>query len=609
MLFLQSNILLKYSIGEKNIHLESVTGMKKDLGNKTRELTKDYKTNHANKALVSNNIINQSTEQAGLKQAISNGSGAPCKYLKSSTIKICNEKVSKQTAIGYLENASHQVRNYALGKSSLNQINHKPNNLHSSINMQKDINKSVKKSYTIKTFISDKPELSSNLNICKEAVCEKKAQKNSNAGDYGDDKKRETINSLANKEKDISSHISNNNLNESNKNLKDKNTIHLEGWFEIMDPLVDTLKKRFVSLNGNELSLYESDKQSRLISILHMKGYFIKDAQIEIKKICSENYYYFNLFHIKEKTYTFYCKSLETKNLWVENIKLAIGNANFADSYKLFDKLGTGAFGVVNKAVSLKTKETYAVKIITKANLTQADYFFIKGEIDVLRHCQHPNIVRLYEVFETADEFYLVMEYLEGGNLFDFLERYQDCEVSEKTIAKITYQIASAINYLNCYGVIHRDLKPENIMMTNKGDNIIAKIIDFGLTRVLSESETLCDGFGTICYAAPEVLLRNPYNRKIDVWSLGVILYFLLSKGNLPFEDDNDYDDNKDEMTIGKKILFSDPPFYKNYFSNRSQSALRLVKDCLTKNPEKRISINDVMKHKWLTNTFEDNLN
>lgn len=373
------------------------------------------------------------------------------------------------------------------------------------------------------------------------------------------------------------------------------NTIHYEDWLTIRDNLTSKPKKCFVSLNGSELSLYTSDKRNDLISIIHVSGFFIKDGFNAIKIIDKEKYYYFNLFHSKEKTHHFFCKSLESKNKWIEQIKLATGNFNIKDFYDFTDTLGSGAFGIVKKAINLKTNETFAVKIINKANLKEEQINLIKNEIDLLYHFKHPNIVRLYDTFETADEFYLVMEYLAGGDLINYIEEFPNKEIPEKTIAKIAYDIASTISYINSYGVIHRDLKPENIMFSDKSENARIKLIDFGLTRVLSEGESLHDSYGTISYVAPEVLLRKPYNKQIDVWSLGIILYTLLSKGKLPFEDENN-----DEDIIGKKVLLADPAFPEQLFGKRSKSILLVINDCLNKDPEKRITINSFLKNCWL---------
>lgn len=554
--------------------------------------------------MIVKNINTKMNVNGEQQQKISNNSVIKSDILKSSTRNQSKDKLNKQLTAVSLGNGSKQTREYSSQRNGFSQYVTGSMNNKNAINNNNQDNgsnkKAPKKRYEINTYISDKPELLNKVNICQEVISQFNIPLETNKVTIDSDNIKD-INKNNYTLTEESFQRNDSNISWNNNIIEKKNTIHYEDWLIKKDSLTNSLRKYFVSLNGKELSLYESDKKSKLISIIHINGYFIKDAQMETKKLNSENYYYFNLFQIKEKTYTFYTKSLQIKNKWIDNIKLAIGKGNFSDSYQLTETLGKGAFGVVKKAVGLQTKQTYAVKIITKANLQEAETSLIRSEIDVLRHCQHPNIVRLYEVFETADEFYLVMEYLEGGNLLDFLERYSESHIPEKIVKMIAYQIASAVNYLNFYGVIHRDLKPENIMLTDKDEGTTVKLIDFGLTRFLYESETLCDGFGTISYVAPEVLLRKPYNKQIDVWSLGVILYFLLSRGNLPFDDKND-----NETKIGKKIVFADPPFPDKLFDKRSKQAILLTLDCLVKDPDKRIVISDVLKNEWLIGSINN---
>ena len=148
---------------------------------------------------------------------------------------------------------------------------------------------------------------------------------------------------------------------------------------------------------------------------------------------------------------------------------------------------------------------------------------------------------------------------------------------------------------MNCYGLIHRDLKPENIAFKKKDDINSLKIIDFGLTRTLAYGENASEAIGTIFYIAPEVFTHKPYNNKVDIWSIGVILYLLLS-GIPPFDDQS-----QDDKVIGKKVVFSHQEYPNEHFSSRSNSCIELIDLCLTKNPEKRIPIDEFLNHSWIT--------
>ena len=379
----------------------------------------------------------------------------------------------------------------------------------------------------------------------------------------------------------------------SSDNVDDLN--NYEDWLYFKD-IKDggKIKKCYVILTGREMSFYITEKKNDLISILHLSEYFVKNSDKEPIIFERVKLYPFVLSICKEKIKYFYCNSVNSKNKWIENLELAIGQRNVTDFYKFSEILGQGLFGVVKKANNIKTNETVAIKIIDKNKLQPGEIYLIRNEVELLNHLNHPNIVEIYESFENTETIYIVMEYISGGDLAGYVES-KEFELTEKVTAYIIYSIASAINYINLYGVIHRDLKPENIMLVKKSPNPTIKLIDFGLARVLAHYETLDEGFGTITYVAPEVLTRKPYNKQIDVWSLGVLMYYLLSNGQLPF-----YDENKNEDEIAKKVVLADPCFPDEFFSKKSKSAVLLINDCIDKDSEKRIVIENVLKNNWL---------
>ena len=130
------------------------------------------------------------------------------------------------------------------------------------------------------------------------------------------------------------------------------------------------------------------------------------------------------------------------------------------------------------------------------------------------------------------------MENLSGGDLFSYLEK-RSFEVSEDRARDLSHQLCTALFYLHSFGVAHRDLKPENILMSSDADDSQCKIVDFGLSKIIGPSQTSLDPFGTLSYVAPEVLLQKPYGKEVDVWSLGVITFLLLSQV-LPFDDEEE---------------------------------------------------------------------
>lgn len=170
------------------------------------------------------------------------------------------------------------------------------------------------------------------------------------------------------------------------------------------------------------------------------------------------------IFPNKRRIY--YLETLAERDQWVEKIKQVIGYANLHDFYDLKESLGKGKYGLVKRGEHKKSGKEVAVKIVKKKELSLKDIELLKREIEVLKICQHPNIIRFYDVFENSDYIYIVMEYLKGGDFFTYLE-LKNFKIPEERARQIAHQIATAIYYLHSFGIAHRDLKPENILMVD----------------------------------------------------------------------------------------------------------------------------------------------
>ena len=183
------------------------------------------------------------------------------------------------------------------------------------------------------------------------------------------------------------------------------------------------------------------------------------------------------------------------------------------------------------------------------------------------------------------------MEYISGDNFKQYLKKNL-FKFNEAHIANIMSQIANGVKYLHHYGIIHNDLKPSNIMITKQDDSIKIKIIDFGVSKIISPNEKINDSCGTTPFIPPEIFLGIPHNKKRDIWSLGVILYYSLS-GILPFR-------GKTEKEIAQKIVDEKIIFEIELWFNRSQIVQKLIKLCLDKSFERRIDIDDFINHPWM---------
>ena len=190
-----------------------------------------------------------------------------------------------------------------------------------------------------------------------------------------------------------------------------------------------------------------------------------------------------------------------------------------------------------------------------------------------------------------------------GGDLTKYVKKYyggkNNKTIPEKRTAELLKSLASGLHYLHSYGIVHRDLKPDNIMITERSVSGDLKIMDFGLSKIMHHDEKVADGFGTLSFVAPEVLIRKPYGNKVDVWSLGIIIYNLIS-GELPFDDPND-----NEEAIAKKVVYSEVEFKSKVWEKISKECKNLITLCLIKDPSKRISVKQFLENSWFEKKFE----
>ena len=261
------------------------------------------------------------------------------------------------------------------------------------------------------------------------------------------------------------------------------------------------------------------------------------------------------------------------------------------DIYDVLKQLGKGGYGKVYEVKNKKTGEIRACKHLSKLNVKDLDKF--RREIEIMKKMDHPNIIKIYEVFESERSLYIIMEECKGGEIFDrIIEHIQNKQMySEKDAANIFQQVMSCIQYCHNHNICHRDLKPENILYLNPGsekDNRI-KVIDFGLSQACDRLKTKV---GTAYYVSPEILNGN-YTHLCDIWSAGVILYILLS-GDPPFNGPND-------SAIYQKVAQMKYTFPENKWKNVSNEAKDLISHMLV--PEKeRYTASQVLEHNWFKN-------
>ena len=263
-----------------------------------------------------------------------------------------------------------------------------------------------------------------------------------------------------------------------------------------------------------------------------------------------------------------------------------------SDKYKREKKLGSGTFGIVYEAINTLFNSKVAMKVIKKEKSN--DKLLIRNEIDILKKLSHPNIVRIYEFYESEHNFYLINEYCSGGELFYFLNKRN---LNEQQLSVLFYQVFSGLCYLHENNILHRDMKPENILISKIEKDIYSneeyfwiKIIDFGTAKIFENNKKLKTIVGSAYYIAPEVLNKD-YNEKCDTWSVGIILYMFIV-GKAPFT-------GKTEEEIMESIRTKTLDENDEKLLKASPEVRDLIKGLLQKNTKKRLSSKEALNHIW----------
>ena len=269
-----------------------------------------------------------------------------------------------------------------------------------------------------------------------------------------------------------------------------------------------------------------------------------------------------------------------------------------SDDLIYIEDIDQGAFGKVIHVKEKRTNQDLSVKIIDKRQGNQGLIKKMKDEISILRKLDHENIVKFYGHMETSNQFLIKMEYIKYGTLSQWMKKHK--KISEEEASLVLRQVLSAVAYLHNNQICHRDIKPENIMLSKENDLNSIKIIDFGLSAQNFDSLYNSDYCGTYIYMAPEEIERKSYYLSVDIWSIGILMYMLLNKGEHPFYKKGD---SKEEFI--KKL----ERIQELKFNNKmSYMAMHLLKKLLEPLPLKRYKANDALKHPWITRNISDKI-
>ena len=350
------------------------------------------------------------------------------------------------------------------------------------------------------------------------------------------------------------------------------------------------INKFYAVLSGKEILFFKNETKNDF----HDLWYIYKSHITVGKEVINITKYFtvnINFFNSNAVSKLYFSKENECHD-FAKKVKKAIHDLSFNDFYELGEAIGEGTFAKVSKCTNKHSNKVYAVKVINKTKLKPKNLELIHHERSYLNLIKHPNIVGLQDYFEDKKFIYLVTDYYSGGDLLSYIEKNH--EISEKTAAKIVRKIAEGIKYLNIFGIVHRDIKPENILFAEENDIKSIKIIDLGVCQTLTYGQMANEPIGTNGYISPEIYMHKEYNFKTDIWSLGIILYLLITQGILPFDNDN-----MDNKVIGKKVIYLQQEYPEEYFGKCSIALKNLLDKMLDKNMDKRIDIISLLNDSW----------
>ena len=570
------NNFFKATLNNKNSASSKSSEKKSNSSKSSSTERKKEKSDKKVNDIVDENLYKQNNSEQnseGESSEVSNSqkSNKERKPKKSNEIKdSSNSKNSKEIS----KEISNNINNSESAVSKSENTNNSKENNQDTNGLKENISEKEENE------ISDKEEEKNNLSKKEEINNINQNEENEEEEDVNNDSKKE-------EEKENNNIIKNETINENEKESdKDKKDIEQneskdekEKEKTEIDNINENNKEIKKEKKNNKKVVFEKSvikpelkNSEKLLPIHNTSIDMLNDsvAKIKVKRIASRK-----IEDHRDQVFIDYKTFIKGK---------AYSELN--KEYKQGISIGEGGFGKVTTIIHKKTGQLRAMKLIKKSEEFGFD------EVENLMLLNHPNIMKLYEYFYEKDNIYIIMEYIRGDELFTKINEIH-C-FTEETAAIIIKSIFQGIAYCHSLGIVHRDLKPENILVPTGNINIdytLLKIIDFGASVLMKGRKKITFRFGTPYYIAPEVLQQS-YNEKCDIWSIGVILYLLLT-GTVPFDGDNDEE-------IWKKIINDEINYSSPKIKNLSPEAKDLLKKLLIKNPDKRLSASEALEHNWI---------
>lgn len=363
-----------------------------------------------------------------------------------------------------------------------------------------------------------------------------------------------------------------------------------------------TLTKGFILIFkkkvGNVLTLDSIPVQSSLKDFIPLRHLYVVgiDDNVNLNQTVYHQLNLVSTSRYANKNYSFIFENKIRLNELVHLIVLQTKYVSISNEYSYVKDIGRGSFCQIKLMKHNKTNILYSVKKLKKQVTSLEEFTTLNWEKDIvifLSHFPHlENIIKFYRIIESYEHIYIIMEYIPNGSLGNYIRKKQVC-LPSTTVKEITRQMVNGIRYLHQYGIVHRDLKLENILMDCKDQNTFqVKVIDFGLSQVITPLAKTKETYGTLVYCSPEILLNLPYNCKVDVWSMGIIAYYL-EYTIMPFKIKG----REKEQQISNMIIMNELEIPKKIDKAGNEEEIKanaimmsVIKNCLCKDINQRLS-------------------
>jgi len=367
-------------------------------------------------------------------------------------------------------------------------------------------------------------------------------------------------------------------------------------------------KPRFFVLRGQFLFQFRSEVEKSIpIETIFLQGCYIEKIRKENGKLFGVKITTVTQDHDDKEKRLYHEKESVIKR-WIICLRRAAKTQKVESFYKIDEEyFAKGHYSTIHTAVCKRTGKKYAIKKVSKSQMTNEEEINWRNEILILRLVKHESVVSMINMFENLKYIFIILPHAEGGDLYDRMKEIYDetgCGMKESDAKQIAWKLLDATSYLHALGIVHRDLKPSNILLKEKNENTSIYVIDFGLSRFSTPTGSLTYPCGTCEFMAPEVFSGNGYDKAVDVWSIGVILHFLLA-AYLPFDSQLENSIER-KQKVKHDILTKEITFKHRVWDRVSHEAISLCCRLLDKNPAKRATIAQALESAWFESMLDD---